>query len=222
MVHDWGSAYAFLLMKKYPGVASAVVAMDVAAIDWINIGRHATFGNYGKLRSYGMAYQYSHIFLWTLFQVPGLSSLLQKKSPINFLNAYSYWYVHADHLIHAFMRVFGLRWLRDWQTSPLSGPFPPCPTLYVYGTAKSFHFHSDDFVQELHNRKDGSDVLAMDAGHWVMTSTNFAELFPTAPEKVKSTILKPGNADLFHQKADDFLANLQQRGVIGKPGDSEQ
>lgn len=212
VIHDWGALYGFYLVKKYPSIASAMVVLDVAMTDTINIGREPTFSNYGKMMDLGMKYQYMNIVLFFLCRVPGLAGLLRTTLPFDYINAYSYWHVHTDHLLHAALQLVGRKWLPAWQTAPFSGQFPPCPTLFVYGSAKGdFMFHDESFPQQLLSRTDGSDVLAMDAGHWVMSGKQF---MPDAPKEFLDTILKPGRPEEFHQKADEFLANMRTTGVV--------
>ncbi len=46
---------------------------------------------------------------------------------------------------------------------------PACPMLFVYGKRKPFMFHSSGWADELASRP-GCQVLAFDAGHWVMVA----------------------------------------------------
>jgi len=217
VAHDWGSGYAFLLLKKYPSAAPALVTLDVAAVDWLNIGREPTLANYATLFAFGRTYQYGNILGFWLRRVPVFGNWLRSKSPFDALNSYSYWFVHRDHLLHALLRPI-FRWLPDWQTSPLQGSFPGCPTLFVYGAAKPANtmFHAPEYPDELRQRGDGSDAIAFDCGHWVMTNK---EMFKDmkVPDEMRATILKPGDATSLHKAMDAFLADLASKGKIHQP-----
>jgi len=205
-------------MKKYPAIARAVVLLDVAAADLANIGREPTLYNYGRLFRYGLTYQYLNIFFYWCSRIPGVRYLL-RSLPFNYSAAWPYWNLHRDHLVHAMLRLLGYRWLPSWQTSPVQ-QFPPCPTLFVWGTAKprSMTFHKPAFVEELEARTDGSRACAMDAGHWVM---NDLDMFPDAPEYMKAGILKPGRPDELHAHMDEFLGDMQGKGVLQAPADCQ-
>jgi len=217
VAHDFGSSFALLLLKKYPFVAKALVLLDVAAVDEFNIGREPTFANYDKLFAFGKTYQYALLFGFGLRQIPLLGDWLASKSPVDMLSAYPYWYLHMDHLLHALLRPFH-RWLPEWQTSPIEGAFPPCPTLFVYGNAKPYNmmYHDPDYPDELRSRGDGSNAVAFDSGHYPMTSKDMLKDFEV-PDDMRATLLKPGDADKLHKIIDTFLSNLAEKDITQMP-----
>ena len=42
-----------------------------------------------------------------------------------------------------------------------------CPLLFIYGRKKPFMFHSPEWASAL-TEQPGCEVIALDAGHWVM------------------------------------------------------
>ncbi|HEY9191793.1 MAG TPA: alpha/beta hydrolase [Methyloversatilis sp.] len=157
LLHDWGCVIGYEFCMRHPHRVSRVIGVD--------IGDTVSLRSAWTLRELAMvlAYQCWLALAWVVGGRPGdrmtraMARALHCPSPQAAITArmtYPY-----------FMYWFGGRqaWRRRVQYF-----VPSCPVLFIYGRRKPLMFHAPAWADSLIG-KAGNDVVAFDAGHWVMT-----------------------------------------------------
>lgn len=157
LLHDWGCVIGYEFCMRSPLRASRVIGVD--------IGDTASLRSGWTLRELAMvlAYQGWLALAWRIGGRPGdwmtraMARVLRCPSPQALI---------ASRMNYPYcMFWFGGRQAWRHQARPF---VPSCPVLFIYGRRKPLMFHAQAWADGL-SRKAGSDVVAFDTGHWVMT-----------------------------------------------------
>jgi pimeloyl-ACP methyl ester carboxylesterase len=158
LVHDWGAVFGYRFVHKHPHLVSRLIGVDIG--DAGSRLHLKSLGFKGKLMI--AAYQLWLALAWRLGSKLGdpMTRALVRRIPcpaepgeVSSQMNYPYWIQWTG--THG-----GYRGPKSLQ--------PPCPMLFVYGQRKPVMFHSEPWALELASRP-GSEVVALPAGHWVMT-----------------------------------------------------
>lgn len=157
LIHDWGCVFGYQFYRQYPHKVSHLISVDIG---------DALSKDYLKsLKVYQAAmiatYQLNLAAAWFLPEkvgtvwTKGIAKLLQQPTP-------------AEPVHRGMNYPYFQTWFK-----PISDPVKPfsivpdCPMLYVYAKRKPVMFQSKQWLERI-AAKQGNQVVAMDAGHWLM------------------------------------------------------
>ncbi|HTD02204.1 alpha/beta hydrolase [Undibacterium sp.] len=155
MLHDWGCVFGYQFYMRHPVMVSRIIGVDIGDVDSDDYVLTA------KAKLMVFSYQVWLAAAWRIGGKTGdamtRSMARTAKAPgnpatISSRMSYPYYILWAG--AHG-----------GYQDALLFKP--ACPMLYIYGKRKPFMFHSPAWLLELAQHPD-SEVLGMDAGHWVM------------------------------------------------------
>ncbi len=156
LLHDWGCVIGYEFCMRHPHRVSGVIGVDIG--DTLSLRSAWTLHESAMV----LAYQGWLALAWVVGGRPGdwmtraMARVLRCPSPqaaITSRMAYPY-----------FMFWFGGR--KAWRRQ-VRHFAPSCPVLFLYGRRKPLMFHAPAWADRLSGKAD-SDVVAFDAGHWVM------------------------------------------------------
>lgn len=156
MLHDWGCVFGYEFYMRYPQRVSKIVGVDIG--DMVSLSLTPVE------KMMVLTYQLILAAAWIIGGRPGdvLSRFIARwfrcpsdQAPISSAMNYPY-----------FMYWFGGTQSYRRQLQPFT---PFCPLLFIYGRRKPFMFHGRRWAEDLRNRQ-GSQVVACDTGHWVMSA----------------------------------------------------
>lgn len=154
--HDWGAILTYLFVTHYPDRLERVVTLDVGGhmqppLRWMPVY---------------VGYQ------WWLIAAEQVG----KASP-GIGDAMARWMAKQAHAPHPEKITANSGWAYRYAWRAILRPKyrrslvfrfkPKHPHLFVYGTRKPFHFHSDWWLKTLEERDD-CVVVSVPAGHWLM------------------------------------------------------
>jgi pimeloyl-ACP methyl ester carboxylesterase len=155
--HDWGSIFGNQFALRHPQMVSRIVCVDVGDALSPEFAEQLSVGSKAMV----FAYQMWLALAWRIGGKLGdrMSRYMAGKlkcptDPAMIVSQMNYPYY--------------ITWFGQYGSYKLAAPGQsPCRTLYIFGTRKPFMFHTQawlDFLQ----RQQGSKVVAMEAGHWMM------------------------------------------------------
>lgn len=155
--HDWGSIFGNQFALRHPQLVTRIVCVDVG--DALS----PEFAHQLGARSKAMVFAYQ-LWLALAWRIGGslgdrMSRYMAGKmgcptDPVLIRSQMNYPYY--------------ITWFGAYGSYRLASPGQAsCRTLYIYGTRKPFMFHTQGWLNTL-QRRPGSQVVAMDAGHWMM------------------------------------------------------
>eukprot|EP01031_Cornospumella_fuschlensis_P025612 gene25612-30932_t len=165
MAHDWGAYLALIYLQKHPKAASKLILLDIGVADIFTIRLKDIFFMAPYQLWFVMSYVVSQILghfigtivFWTFFLpifMPIWPSVKEKPAfiveEIIVEKCYPYYYFWKNLVTNR---------------EDMKLKFPPCPTLFLYGTQKRCNFHALKFLDKL-DHTDGCRHLAVDGGHW--------------------------------------------------------
>eukprot|EP00746_Dinoflagellata_sp_MGD_P057757 gnl/MRDRNA2_/MRDRNA2_24836_c0_seq1.p1 gnl/MRDRNA2_/MRDRNA2_24836_c0~~gnl/MRDRNA2_/MRDRNA2_24836_c0_seq1.p1 ORF type:complete len:405 (+),score=65.94 gnl/MRDRNA2_/MRDRNA2_24836_c0_seq1:169-1215(+) len=185
VLHDWGSVIGMNLQRKYPGLVSKMVIIDVALSNPQGFSLKGVPG----LVFLGVVYQYWLALAWFVSLIlPWIGHLLgtwmtyimvynmqapvtshrERAQKLTALMNYPYFWFQFRSLQEA----LGIRAGFDKRHG--IGVLEQVPTLFLYGADKGYNFHSKVWEKQLQSYED-CHVVAVDAhmnqgrhvGHWV-------------------------------------------------------
>lgn len=169
LVHDWGAVFGYRFLRHHPQLVSRVIGVDIGDAGSKDHLKSLSAG--GKL--FLVSYQWWLALAWRLG--PGLGDRMSRA----FVRR-----IDGPTRPEAVLSKMNYPYWIQW-TGAAGGyrgavsPDPACPMLFIYGEKKPAMFHSQAWADGLAARQ-GSEVTALPAGHWVMTD---------APEAFNRTVL---------------------------------
>ncbi len=158
MLHDWGCVFGYQLAMRHPSLASKIVGIDVGDAGSSEYARSLSV----KAKTMVFAYQVWLAVAWriggglgdkmTRFMVRALRCPADPQFVDSRMN-YPY-YIEWTGAHGSYRSVVRFE--------------PSVPMLFVYGRRKPFLFHTQAWAEALAARP-GSQVHALETGHWVMT-----------------------------------------------------
>jgi pimeloyl-ACP methyl ester carboxylesterase len=178
IAHDWG-AYTALQYERIYNDSNKLILMDVGVglqkspIQLLIILFYQFWFAFSYLLSTAINYNLGNYF-FLAFTVLRLQALVgpcpydivkRNKMEINVKLCYVYFYFWKNmFLFYIYKRYVFPGSKKGFVVFPST---PKCPTLFMYGKKKRAFFHSNDFVNKLNERGDGSKALGIDGyGHW--------------------------------------------------------
>ncbi len=157
LLHDWGCFFGYQYAMLRPDRIERVIGIDIG--DAGSPAHAASLSVAGKAMT--VSYQ---LWLAAAWRVGGRVGDSMTRSMARAIKAPA-----PSNQVHAGMNYpYDILWTgshgsyRDAHVVELA-----CPLLFIYGTRKPFMFHSPAWAAGL-AREPGCDVVAVDAGHWVM------------------------------------------------------
>lgn len=178
IAHDWG-AYTALQYERIYGDANKLILMDVGVglqksiIQLLVILLYQWWYAFSYLVSTAINYNLGNA-LFFAFAVLKLQALVgpcphdkvkRSKREINVKMCYVYYYFWKNtFLFYIYKRYVFPGSKKGFVVFPGT---PTCPILFMYGKKKRAYFHSNEFVNKLNARSDGSKALGVEGhGHW--------------------------------------------------------
>lgn len=155
--HDWGASFTYMFESKYHNYIKEMITIDVG------IGR-GSFKNKLMIATYQLYVASSFLiggpigdqmikFFYNSFIKPVEYGITEEESKrVDSSWGYLYYYLWKN-LYHI------KRFQDDYKRK--------VPIVYLYGLLKPFHFHDEDFINEIKQDKR-SELHALNTGHWVM------------------------------------------------------
>lgn len=154
--HDWGAYLAYLLEQKHSDIVLGLVTIDVGAHFRARSFSHKLFI---------VSYQWWLVLAFFTGQVlPGLGDSMTR------------WFSMIAHAPRGRDAAFSMNYLyvyfwrallfKRFRSSLLTHYQPKKPILYLYGSKKTFHFHSEAWLAIV-SANPGSQVIGLPAHHWV-------------------------------------------------------
>ena len=164
LLHDWGCFFGYEFAARHPDRVARVVGVDVGDTS------SATYlkGLSGREKALIAGYQLWLALAWKIGPWwPWLANRMTRymarttrcRNPPQDIG----WQMNYPYAMQWFGTHGGLRGVarvEHWLGVDM-------PMLYIYGRRKPFMFHSASWLEQL-ARAPGSEVLALDTGHWVM------------------------------------------------------
>lgn len=156
--HDWGAYWGHILHNRHPELISRFVGLDVAP----------HFRPTAKALAGILAYQW---WLLLAFVIGGRAGDAMTRLFARLVRAPA-----ASKRVVASMNYPYRNIWRDLLSGKdrryVEGYWPEVPILFAFGTRKSFHFHSQNWLDHVRARA-GGEVLPVQSGHWVMQAPEF-------------------------------------------------
>ena len=170
LIHDWGSAYGFLLQRDRPDLISRIATLDVGGS-----------GDKSKTNMlFSLSYQLLFSFLFALgdplatwfmklfyifMPIASMGTVPRKVSELTSSMMYPYYQIFFMHLFNPkdeyLKQMKGGGGLHEVDGSK-------CPVFFAYGAGKPIMFHSDKWIESLETQKN-CKAISMECGHWIMT-----------------------------------------------------
>jgi pimeloyl-ACP methyl ester carboxylesterase len=157
LLHDWGCLYGYQYAMVRPDRIERVVGID--------IGDAGSAAHVASLSAASKAMIASYqLWLAAAWRIGGAVGNAMTRRLARAIKAPA----PADR-IHAGMNYpYDIRWTGSHGSFKDAQPLElACPLLFIYGRRKPFMFHSPEWEAWL-AAQPGCEVIAADAGHWVM------------------------------------------------------
>eukprot|EP00747_Dinoflagellata_sp_TGD_P041469 gnl/TRDRNA2_/TRDRNA2_141499_c1_seq1.p1 gnl/TRDRNA2_/TRDRNA2_141499_c1~~gnl/TRDRNA2_/TRDRNA2_141499_c1_seq1.p1 ORF type:complete len:229 (+),score=31.28 gnl/TRDRNA2_/TRDRNA2_141499_c1_seq1:1-687(+) len=173
VLHDWGVFWGMCARRNCSEFVKAVVAMDVGLPSRVGSGWRAL----PTVVAAGLYYQYWLLSAYVLARSTAGTALEGFCKPLadNMVRLFAAAVVPSEgpaqgervtadacYPYYYFQSDWGVRGVARDDT----GDDPPCPCLFLYGTAKPIMFHSSSWARQLASRPD-CRVVKVPAGHWL-------------------------------------------------------
>lgn len=155
--HDWGAYLCYLIERKYPELVSEMITFDVG-------GHFETQSWYHKLVF--VSYQW---WLATAFIVGRVSPMIGNLMTrgISVLAGTPRGKAVSSQMNYLYFYFWRSIFFKKYRAALLDRYRPHCPTLYLYGAKKPFHFHSATWEQIVAQTPHGRSVPISGTGHWL-------------------------------------------------------
>lgn len=157
LLHDWGCFFGYQYAMLRPDRVHGVVAIDVG-----DAGSPAHVASLtASAKAMIAAYQ---LWLAAAWRIGGPAGNAMTRSLARMVKAPS-----PAARIHAGMNYpYDILWTNSHGSYREARPLElACPLLFIYGRRKPFMFHSPTWAEALARQPD-CEVIAVEAGHWVM------------------------------------------------------
>lgn len=157
VLHDWGCYWGHAAHNRCPELVARVASIDIAP--HFNPGLAAAVGM--------VSYQ---SYLLAAFAIGGRVGDVMTRRLAKLLGAPGdASRIHAG-MNYPYRNVF--EDLASGRARALTKDYwPTCPLLFVYGSRKPLHFHTDRWFEHL--RKVGGEIVALNSNHWVPKHRDF-------------------------------------------------
>jgi pimeloyl-ACP methyl ester carboxylesterase len=158
LLHDWGCFFGYQFAMREPGRVAKIIGVDIGDSRSREYLESLTL----KMKAMVVAYQWWLALAW---RIGGRIGDTMTRALARAAHAPA-----SAPSIHAGMNYpYDIRWTGSHGSYKGAVPFVPTwPMLFIYGSRKSFMFHSPPFVAALAARAD-CKVLELATGHWVMS-----------------------------------------------------
>jgi pimeloyl-ACP methyl ester carboxylesterase len=155
--HDWGSIFGNQFALRHPQLVSRIVCVDVG--DALS----PAFARQLSLGAKAMVFYYQ-MWLALAWRIGGkLGDRMTR-----YMAAAMKCPTDPAMIVSQMNYPYYITWFGKYGSYRNAAPEQAkCRTLYIFGVKKPFMFHTQDWVGFL-QRQQGSKVVAMDAGHWMM------------------------------------------------------
>jgi len=157
LIHDWGCFFGYQYAMLRPDRVDRVIGID--------IGDAGTATHLASLTARAKAMMAGYqLWLAAAWRVGGAAGNAMTRAMARAIKAPA----PADR-IHAGMNYpYDILWAGSHGSYRAAHPLElACPLLFIYGRRKPFMFHSPEWATGL-AAQPGCEVIAADAGHWVM------------------------------------------------------
>ena len=157
MTHDWGCLFGYQFVMSHPDMVSKIVGLDIG--DAGSRSHTKSLTRRAKLMTF--AYQSWLAAAWRVGGIVG-------NSMTRFMARRMRTPVDASVVGSQMNYPYYIRWTGAHGSYNAARIFKPAiPMLFIYGTEKPFMFHSQQWANRIDAQED-SQVVAMQAGHWMM------------------------------------------------------
>lgn len=155
--HDWGSIFGNQFALRHPQLVSRIVCVDVGDALSPAFAAQLTVREKGMVFSYQMWLALAWKFGGTLGDRMSRYMASKLKCPAD-----------PAMIVSQMNYPYYITWFHAYGSYRNASPEQAkCRTLYIFGKKKPFMFHTQDWLNSL-QRQQGSKVVAMEAGHWMM------------------------------------------------------
>lgn len=155
--HDWGSIFGNQFALRHPQLVSRIVCVDVG--DALS----PEFADQLPARAKAMVFGYQ-MWLALAWRFGGALGDRMSRYMASKLKCPT----DPAMIVSQMNYPYYITWFGQYGSYKLASPGQAqCRTLFIYGLKKPFMFHTQSWVNFL-QRQQGSKVVAMDAGHWMM------------------------------------------------------
>ena len=157
MVHDWGCLFGYQFAMSHPNLVCKIIGLDIG--DAGSRYHMKSLGIKAKLLTFG--YQCWLAAAWRIGG--GIGDRMTR------FMARQMRYPGDVSMIGSHMNYpYYIKWTGAYGSYNAARTYKPSiPMLFIYGAKKPFMFHSPEWMQKI-DICEGSQVIAMDAGHWMM------------------------------------------------------
>lgn len=156
--HDWGAFLTYLVNQRAPDLARQIVTMDV--------GAHVAPSSLGHA-AFLICYQWWLVVAYLVGKLVPPVGTMMTRSFASIAQA-----PHCSQLVskhnYLYFYFWRARLCKKYRAALPQRYKPSCPVLFLFGSNKKYHFHSEKWLATVD--QSGGRSLSIPGGHWFLFS----------------------------------------------------